>query len=131
MDIHRSLSSLETVLKLVEEFVTEFCEKLEALRRHDYIAKQQSLYLTQRKESLQPGEFVVVGNFSENYSFVLQDAAQGFHWNNAQATLHPFVCYYKSGEKLEHISLVIISNCLQQRHCCCPSVPKAFDFIPI
>ena len=48
------------------------------------------MYLTQRKESLslQPGEIVVVGDFSENYSFVLQDAAQGFHWNNAQATLH-------------------------------------------
>ncbi|KAL5503158.1 hypothetical protein EMCRGX_G010065 [Ephydatia muelleri] len=58
------------------------------------------------------GEFVVVADFSEYYSFVLQDAAQGFHWNNAQATLHPFVCYYKSGEKLEHISFVIISDCL-------------------
>ena len=48
------------------------------LRWHDYYAKQQSLYLTLRKESLQDGEFVVVGDFSEN-SFGLQDAAQGFH----------------------------------------------------
>ena len=83
----------------------------EVLRWHDYYAKQQSLYLTLRKESLQDGEFVVVGDFSEN-SFGLQDAAQGFHWNNAQATLHPFFCYYKSGEKLEHIGFVIISDCL-------------------
>ena len=40
-------------------------------------------------------------DFSENYSFVLQDAAQGFHWNNSQETIHPFVAYYmKSGELL-------------------------------
>ena len=104
-------STLETLLKPVEVFVPDFCKKLKALRRHDYIAKQQSLYLTQRKESLQDGEFVV-GDFAENYSFVLQDAAQEFHWNNTQATLHPFFCYYKSGEKLEHISFVIISDCL-------------------
>ena len=52
-------STLETLVKPVEEFVPDFCEKLEALRRHDYIAKQQSLYLTQRKASLQDGEFVV------------------------------------------------------------------------
>ena len=38
-------------------------------------------------------------DFSENYSFVLQDATQSFHWNNSQATIHPFVAYYmKFGE---------------------------------
>ena len=35
--------------------------------------------------------------FRKNYSFVLQDAAQGFHWNNSQATLHPFIAYYLHG----------------------------------
>ena len=41
---------------------------------------------------MKPGEIVVSADFSENYAFVLQDAAQGFHWNNAQATIHPFCC---------------------------------------
>ena len=61
------------------------------LRRHDFIAKQQSHYCTERKETLQDGDVLVIGDISEKYSFVLQDAAQGYHWNNAQATLHPFV----------------------------------------
>ena len=43
------------------------------------------------KTSPPPGVFVVSADFSENYAFVLQDAAQVYHWNNAQATIHPFV----------------------------------------
>ena len=58
-------------------------------------------------------EFVVTADFLENYSFVLQDAAQGFHWNNSQSTIHPFVAYYKHDGTLHHLSYVIISDCLQ------------------
>ena len=44
---------------------------------------------------------------------MLQDAAQGFHWNNSQATIHPFVMYYKESGTLKHISYVVISDCLR------------------
>ena len=33
-------------------------------------------------------------DFLENYSFIVQDASKAFHWNNFQATIHPFVLYY-------------------------------------
>ena len=36
--------------------------------------------------SLKVGEILVNADFSENYSFVLQDASQGFHWNKATVT---------------------------------------------
>ena len=65
------------------------------------------------KSYLQPGVFQVMADFSENYSFVLQDEAQGFHWNNSQATLHPFVVYYTESGELHQLSYVIISDCLQ------------------
>ena len=55
---------------------------------------------------------MVTADFSENYSFVLQDAAQGFHWNNSQATLHPFVAYFLDSGEVRHLSYVIISDCL-------------------
>ena len=54
---------------------------------------------------------VVCADFSENYAFVLQDAAQGFHWNNSQCTIHPFVIYYKLSSSVSHQSHVII-DCL-------------------
>lgn len=55
---------------------------------------------------------MVTADFSENYSFVLQDAAQGFHWNNSQATLHPFVTYYLNSGEVCYLSYKMISDCL-------------------
>ena len=40
-------------------------------------------------------------DFAENYSFFVQDAIQGFHWNNSQATLHSFVVYFDNEGKTE------------------------------
>ena len=34
-----------------------------------------------------------MADFSENFSFVVQDEIQSFDWNNSSATIHPFVCY--------------------------------------
>jgi hypothetical protein len=73
------------------------------------------MFLKELKCNLQSGEFVVLCDFAENYSFFLQDKAQGFHWNNAQATIHPFVIYFKKSDALntEHRNLVMISDCLK------------------
>ncbi len=89
------------------ETMTTLCEKLEALRSHSFIATQQSQFYEE------PGEVVVSADFSENYAFVLQDAAQGFHWNNSQCTIHPFVVYFKESLSISHRSFVVISDCLQ------------------
>ena len=77
-------SMLETFCAPAEEFVDTFCEKLELLRPHSFIASEQASFYAMCKSSLQPGEILATADFSENYSFVLQDAAQGFHWNNSQ-----------------------------------------------
>ena len=105
-------STLETFCFSTDEFVDIFCEKLVLLRPHYFIASEQAAFYVRCKESLQPGVFLVTVDFSENYSFILQDAAQGFHWNNSQATLHPFVAYYVDCGELCHLSYVIISDCL-------------------
>jgi len=105
-------STLETYCASAEEFLESFCEKLEILCPHSFIAKQQASFYSMCKSNLKPGEVLVTVDFSENYSFVLQDAAQGFHWNNAQATIHPFVAYYMESQVVHHLSYVIISDCL-------------------
>jgi hypothetical protein len=71
------------------------------------------MLLKELKCNLQSGEFVVLCDFAENYSLVLQDEAQQFHWNNALPTIHPFVIYFKKSDALntEHECL-IISDCL-------------------
>lgn len=80
-------STLETHKLSANDFITSFCDKLQFLLRHDFIAKTQIKYYQQLKERLGVGEFLVVMDFAENYSFIVQDASQSFHWNNAQATL--------------------------------------------
>lgn len=50
-------------------------------------------------------------DFAENYAYVVQEAAQAFHWNNDQATIFPMViCFVKNGES-KHLSFVAISDC--------------------
>ena len=107
-------STLERITKPVDDYVDSFCDQIKLLIPHSLIAKQQSLFQTDATcmSTQLPRQFVVIGDFSENYSFVLQDAAQGFHWNNSQATIHPFVAYYRQSGKLEHVSYIIISDCL-------------------
>jgi hypothetical protein len=56
------------------------------------------MFLKDLKCDLQSAGFVVLCNFAENYSFVFQDGAQGFHWNSAQAAIHPFVIYFKKSD---------------------------------
>ena len=71
------------------------------------------MFYKESKASLKQGEMLVTADFAENYAFVLQNAAQSFHWNNNQANIHPFVVYFKENEKQEHLSYVAISSCLK------------------
>ena len=106
-------STLETLSKSVEEFVELFCDQLKALLTHSFIAKQQSMFQAEVRSNLADGVLQVIADFSENYSFILQDEIQGFHWNNAQATIHPFVIYHREADEIHQLSFVIISDCLQ------------------
>ena len=105
-------TTLETYSMPADEFVKMFCDKLKLLRPHSFIASEQATFYKEYKSKLVPGEMLVTADFSENYSFVLQDAAQGFRWNNSQATLHLFVGYYTDSGKLCHLSYVVVSDCL-------------------
>ena len=79
---------------------------------HSFIAGEQASFYALPKATLKTGEFLAIVDFSENYSFALQDAAQGLHWNNSQATLHPFVVYYIDSGEVCHVNYVVISDCL-------------------
>lgn len=105
-------STLESFTK-TDEFVEYLCNKLADLIPHSFFATQQSSYFATCKSNLKESEVVVQADFSENYAFILQDAAQGFHWNNSQATIHPFVAYFTHHKEERHISFVVISDCLQ------------------
>lgn len=94
----------------VFEYIELVCRKLEKLAPHSYLAKSQALYLRSRKEDMNEVTALFLGDFSENYKFVVQDEVQSFHWTNLQCTLHPVIIYFKKEGILKHKSYCIISD---------------------
>lgn len=110
--VHVDRDNLETLVQEADIFVEELCEKLEKLLPHSFISKSQASFLTEKKLTLHENEYLVICDFSENVSFVVQDSVQGFHWNNSQATLYPIAIYYKSNGEVKTTNFIIISDCL-------------------
>lgn len=103
-------STLQTVTVDVTDFVEEFSHKLQVLKPHSFIAKQQSQFISQKKIDLRNGEVLVMFDFSENYSYIAQDASQAFHFNNQQCTVFPAIYYYKEKSELKHQSCIFLSD---------------------
>lgn len=104
------------VVEPLHEYLSSLSKKISSMVRHHFVAQQQSQYFKHLKEILPPeSEAIIVGDFSENYSFIVQDAAQGYHWENSQCTVHPFVVYYKSTihQELSHFSVCFLSPSLK------------------
>lgn len=95
-----------------EEYCDALVEKLNKLSVHHFIAKHQSAYLKNLKQNLAQDEAVILLDFAENYSFIVQNAIQGYHWDNSQCTLHPFAIYYMKDGELVCASVCVVSDCL-------------------
>ena len=94
----------------VEEFIAKVVDVYEVCPHH-FIAKAQANHLKIAKENLSENELIILLDFAENYCFVVQYAVQGFHWENSQATLHPFVAYFNGD--LKHTTICVIFDCLK------------------
>jgi hypothetical protein len=93
-------NSTVAIVKLTEEFTESLFEKLLLLLCRTFTATHQVMPLKELNCYLQSDEFVVFCNFIENYSFTSQDEIQRFHWNNAQATIHPSAMHFKTSDAL-------------------------------
>lgn len=105
--------NLVTRSESVVNFIEELSRQMENLTVHHYISKAQSAYLSFCKTALSEDTALILLDFAENYSFIVQDAIQGHHWNNSQATLHPFAVYYLNEGVVQCMSICVISDCMQ------------------
>ena len=80
-----------------------------------FIARSQCQYLNKLKENLKCGEVIILGDFVENFSFIVKDEIQGYHWNNQQCNLHPIVLDYRKENESELVltSIYFISDDLK------------------
>lgn len=105
--------SLETITKTTDEFVEFYEIQIKNLLAHDFIAQKQSKFFKNRKENLADKEMLVICDFSENYTFTIQDEIQAFHWVNKQCTIHPFALYWKENGVDKRKSIVVIAESLK------------------
>jgi hypothetical protein len=63
--------SLDTITSTSDEFVEKFVSSLKKLKVPDFVAHQQFSFFKETKSSLQDGEVIVLGHFSENYSLII------------------------------------------------------------
>ena len=62
----------------VEDYIDHNVRNSEKLITHSYIAKAQAKYLKERKQDLEEEAALFLGDFAENYKFIMQDEVQGF-----------------------------------------------------
>ena len=74
------------------------------------LAKCQANFLRAKKESLKVNEMIVLGDFAENYQFLVQDEIQSYHWSKEYCTLQPLVVYFIDDGNIQHNSLCFISD---------------------
>ena len=89
---------------------------MDTLTTHQFIAQEQAMYLQQCKDKLPNDEVIIQLHFAENYSFVVQDAIQGFHWNSSQATIAPHVVYYKDNQEMKHFTYDSLDHSASTEH---------------
>ena len=102
--------TLVDVVESREDFLKNLSQKISQLSKHHHLAEEQSAHFRNLKASVQPGEAVIVGDFSENYSFTVQEEIQSFHWDAAQCTIHPFVVYWRENDAGRHQSFCFVSD---------------------
>ena len=103
-------TQLVTITESKENVIENLNTQVFKLTRHSYTAKCQSGNMKKLKTSMTPMEEIIVqGDFAENYSYIVQGEIQSFHWENKQATLHPFVAYQRQEDNtLQHRNIHVL-----------------------
>ena len=71
-------TTLNTLTLPTDEFIELAASQLDEMTAHFSIAKSQAQHLKNRKESIQLDTAIVLLDFSENFSFVVQDEYKDF-----------------------------------------------------
>lgn len=108
---HTDGNKLENIIAEAGEFIEKLVSMVNKLTTHHLISRNQSAFFVTCKNMLDHESVVLVSDFSENYSFVIQDSVQGYYWANDQATILPFMAYMKRPDgSAFNVSMAIISD---------------------
>ena len=72
-----------------------------------FISRSQYQYQNKLKGNFKYIEVIILGDFAENFSFIVQDEIQECHWNKKQFSWYPIVLYYRKENKSDSTSALI------------------------
>jgi hypothetical protein len=101
------IASFMTVTQQSDEFIENLASKMPEMTCHHYTASQQARYLRESKENLLPDQCIVLADFSENYSFIFQDAIKGFSLGTQLTNSLSLHCLY---QRATPANFVILCN---------------------
>ena len=64
-------SSITNFTTTCQEYKDVLIDAIDELTKHSYLAKCQAQYLNDKKQSLRSEEALVLGDFGENYQFLI------------------------------------------------------------
>src|SRR5258705_6956211 len=82
--VHSERTVLLETVDGSDNLIENLARKLDEMTEHHFVSKSQQRYLADLKAGLRKGHCVVLADFSENYSVVIQDEVQGYHWTKDQ-----------------------------------------------
>ena len=113
-DFHSTISYkqwISTDRTILESTVNEFSDiltnKIFELCHHHFIKVQQATYLKETKAMLYDETCIILIDFPEKYSSLVQDAIQSFCWQSQQATLHPFAVYHNDDDGKLNVTVIV------------------------
>lgn len=73
--------------------------------------------LRKLKDNLPEHDIIIQMDFAENFTCRCLDEVQTVYWNQTSVTLNHVVIYYNDGNKLQHKSVVVVSDTSQFSAC--------------
>ena len=105
--------SFQTITVTCIEYIKNMVEDINTLTKHSFLSMCQANFLKTKRESLLSNEAIALGDFVENYHFIVRDKSQSYHWSKeyCTCTLYPVVVYYlDDGGNVAHKLFCFISN---------------------
>lgn len=95
----------------MRELIDLSAHALKKLVPHHFISIDQAAFLREYKDKMGRNQAVILMDFAMNYSCLIQDASQSYHWSKKGVTIHPVVIYLKDeNNEVKHENLCFISD---------------------